>query len=82
MHSTKTINHENDELLFRFTRRKYGRTTYTWAEVKNGDRWLTCGDPWPCTNPPAKQLIAAALYARDPDSRTAQDAFVDAFATQ
>ena len=80
--STAIINHENDQLEFRLTRRKYGRKTFTWAEVKNGDRWVSCGDPWPCTTPPKKQLIAAALYARNPDDQDAQDALVSAFATK
>lgn len=79
--STTTIRHENDEFEFRFTRRKYGRRVFTWAQVKDGDRWLDCGDPWPSTNPPKKQLFAAALYARNPDDRHAQDSFVEAFAT-
>lgn len=47
-----------------------------------GDRWVSCGDPWPCTTPPKKQLIAAALYARNPDDQDAQDALVSAFATK
>lgn len=77
----RVITHNGEEFRFRFTRRRYGRTTFTWAEVHNGDHWLDLGDPWPCTNPPKEQLIAAALYRRNPDDRAAQDEFVTAFAT-
>lgn len=48
---------------FRFTRRRYGKTTYTWAEVKYGDRWLSLGDPWPAVNWRRSELIKAAENA-------------------
>lgn len=43
----------------RFTRRRYGRRTYTWAHVKRGDEWYTCGDPWPGVNWPKFELMRA-----------------------
>lgn len=58
-----TIRHENDELEFRFERRRYGSTTYTWAEVNHGGRWLSCGDPWPCVTPKRAELVEAAIAA-------------------
>lgn len=48
---------------FRFERRRYGNATYTWAEVKHGDAWLSCGDPWPCVTPKRSELNAAAVAA-------------------
>jgi hypothetical protein len=58
------VKHENHELEFRLIRRRYGKKTYTWAELKHGDQWLRCGDFWPSINPPRKQLIEAAIRAK------------------
>lgn len=60
---TKVIRHDNDEFEFRFTRRRYGSQTYTWVEVRFGDQWLDCGDPWPCITPKRQELIDAAVLA-------------------
>lgn len=58
------IRHENNELHIRFDRRRYGNTTYTWAEIKcGGDLWLSLGDPWPCATPKRSELISAAVDA-------------------
>ena len=48
---------------FRFDRRRYGNTTYTWVEVRYGDDWLSLGDPWPCVTPKLSELNAAAIAA-------------------
>jgi len=58
-----TIRHENDEFLIRFERRRYSNVTYTWAEVKLGDDWISLGDPWPCITPKRKELAIAAAKA-------------------
>jgi len=49
----------------RYTRRKYGRKTYTWAEVRLDGEWHGLGDPWPCVVIPKAELIAAIEYLRD-----------------
>lgn len=54
------IRHENDEFEFRFDRRRYGSVTYTWAEVRLGDAWLSLGDPWPAINWKRSELIREA----------------------
>jgi hypothetical protein len=34
--------------------------TITWAYLVQGDNdWIQLGDPWPCLNPPRKQLEEA-----------------------
>ena len=30
-----------------FTRRRYGKTTFTWLDWWNGSEWVSAGDPWP-----------------------------------
>jgi len=54
------IRHDNDEWEFRFTRRRYGRQWFCWAELKVADDWISCGDPWPKVNPSKAELVAAA----------------------
>ncbi len=42
-----------------FERRRYGGrygTTYTWVSWLYKDEWLSTGDPWPCLNPPRKEI--------------------------
>lgn len=42
-----------------FNRRRYGRTTYTWATlIIDGDKTFSLGDPWPGINWPKKVLTA------------------------
>jgi hypothetical protein len=50
----------NPTYEFSFKRRRYGRTTYTWAFVKYGSDWLSLGDPWPCLTPKRSELTAQA----------------------
>ena len=50
---------------YRFTRRRYGRRTYTWAEVKHNGMWLDLGDPWPCRTPKREELDNAARLVID-----------------
>lgn len=57
------IRHENDEFEIELTRRRYSNKTFTWAEVRLGDEWISLGDPWPCLNPKRSELIAAAVGA-------------------
>ena len=33
-----------------FTRRRYGRQSYCWADVYVRGRWVCLGDPWPAVN--------------------------------
>jgi hypothetical protein len=47
-------------LTFRFTRRRYGRQTYTWVEVHQGGAWLSLGDPWPVIRPAQDELLREA----------------------
>jgi hypothetical protein len=51
-----------DGIPLRLIRRRYGRTTYTWAHIiqANSDRllWIET-DPWPCINPPKAELEEA-----------------------
>jgi hypothetical protein len=46
-----------------FERRRYGGgiggTTYTWAYAQINGEWQQLGDPWPCLNPPRKEMLAA-----------------------
>ena len=49
----------------RYTRRKYGRKTYTWAEVFLFDEWHMLGDPWPSTVIPKSELVAAIDYLKE-----------------
>lgn len=63
MSNTITIRHDNDEFLIRFERRRYSNVTYTWAEVKLGDYWISLGDPWPCITPKRTELADAAVKA-------------------
>ena len=51
-----------NELEFRFERRRYERTTYTWAEVLHNDVWYSLGDPWPCVTPKRSDLYTTAQY--------------------
>lgn len=46
---------------FSFSRRRYGRTTYCWADVvlPNGET-LDLGDPYPAINWPRSELLAEA----------------------
>lgn len=46
-------------------RRRYPGTTYTWAYIKLDGEYVGLGDPWPCINPPRKQLAAAIKYVTD-----------------
>lgn len=55
------LRHENNEFEYRFTRRRYGNTTYTWAEVNHGGDFYSLGDPWPCITPKKSELIEATL---------------------
>jgi hypothetical protein len=51
-----------NELEFRFERRRYERTTYTWAEVLHNGVWYSLGDPWPCITPSRSDLYKTAHY--------------------
>ena len=55
-----------DGIQVTFTRRRYGRQTYTWAHANiNADTSLGCeplGDPWPCMTPKISELRAALWY--------------------
>ena len=53
-------------VTFRFTRRRYGRQTYTWVEVERGGEWVSLGDPWPCLRPATAELVAAAQHVGQP----------------
>ena len=57
---------------FRFDRRRYGNTTYTWVEVKHNDEWLSLGDPWPCVTPKRSELKQAAIAAINHHKETTQ----------
>jgi len=45
---------------YKFERRRYGNTTFTWAWVDNDGQLLSLGDPWPCITPKRAELDAAA----------------------
>lgn len=42
-----------------FTRRRYGRTTFTWVHVEIDGELVDLGDPWPCITPKRKDMEAA-----------------------
>lgn len=52
----------------RFTRRRYGSTTYTWVEALIDGQWVELGDPWPCVTPKRSEIGAAIEAARKKSS--------------
>jgi hypothetical protein len=53
-----------EDLEFRFQRRKYpGNAFYTWAFVKDGEEWVSLGDPWPAVHWPSQELLKAGKLA-------------------
>ncbi len=47
-------------------RRRYSNKTFTWASIVKPDGdWDSLGDPWPCLNPPKKQLEEAVQRWKD-----------------
>lgn len=48
---TQILGHE-----IAYERRRYSNCTFTWAYAKIGGKWVLLGDPWPCINPPRKQM--------------------------
>ena len=59
------VHAEMDGILFSFTRRRYGHTTFTWVKYHDGQAWNDApGDPWPSVNVPARDLRAIAAEAR------------------
>jgi hypothetical protein len=48
---------------FTFERRRYGKTTYTWAFLVDGSKRISLGDPWNCLNPKRLELEEAAIAA-------------------
>ena len=63
MATTKEVIQEH---TFRFTRRRYGRQSYCWAEVllPNGE-WKDLGDPWPGVNWPKKALAESVRISME-----------------
>lgn len=47
-----------------FTRRRYGKQTFTWINVRFGDKWQGSGDPVPKIMPSKADLAAAVESAR------------------
>jgi hypothetical protein len=63
--------HPNGEV--EFERRRYGRTTYTWAYVWFDGERHSCGEPWPSVMPKKAELaveVAAILAKLSPSSIT------------
>ena len=52
-----------DGVKISFVRRRYGRTTYTWLHAFINGAWDTIGDPWPCLNPPKREIKEALKCA-------------------
>jgi hypothetical protein len=48
-----------DGVPLNFTRRRYGKTTFTWVEAFDGLAWRSLGDPWPAITPAANQIREA-----------------------
>lgn len=50
---------------FAFQRRRYGKRTFTWVYVWDGNDWQGCGDPWPSVTVPRRDLeqLAAKVMA-------------------
>lgn len=46
-----------DGVCVNFTRRRYGTTTFTWAESLIDGVWVDLGDPWPCLRPSKSDLL-------------------------
>lgn len=46
-----------------FTRRRYGKTMFTWVSFYNGSEWIELGDPWPSLQVSATE-IAEAIKAK------------------
>ena len=42
-----------------FTRRRYGKTTFTWVQVDVDGDLVDLGDPWPCITPKRVEMEAA-----------------------
>jgi hypothetical protein len=52
-----------DDMEFRFDRRHYPGTTYTWVSVKGSDgQWHSLGDPWPCITPKRAELLVTSRF--------------------
>ena len=48
------------------TRRRYGNTTFTWANIVKPDGdWLCLGDPWPSVTIPKRQLESQVQTWKD-----------------
>lgn len=45
------------------SRRRYGKTTFTWCSIWDGSGWLSLGDPFPSINPAKKMLSRAGKVA-------------------
>lgn len=56
------MNHNGYEISF--TRRRYGKTTFTWTHVKIGDHWQETGDPLQKIQPSKTDIEAAIKRAR------------------
>lgn len=62
--SHRTVNAVVSGKAFSFSRRRYGRTCFTWAFMWDGEQWLDCGDPWQSAAVPRKDLEDYALGKR------------------
>lgn len=60
----RTVNVVVAGKAFSFNRRRYGRTSFTWAFMWDGEQWLDCGDPWQNVIVPRKDLQDYALGKR------------------
>lgn len=64
------VNYEGTEMEVRFTRRRYGRKTFTWGEVKMGeDCWvdLWYGDAIPSVSVTKQEILSgiAEIFQRE-----------------
>lgn len=46
-----------------FKRRRYGRNCYCWAEMQNGEEFVSCGDPWNGVHWNQQKLAEALKFA-------------------
>ena len=52
-----------------FTRRRYGKTTFTWVQVDIGGTLRDLGDPWPCITPKRTEMEESLRVLEQSDDR-------------
>lgn len=66
--SGHTVHRKIDSYPIHFTRRRYGQTIYTWVSYYSLG-WVDLGDPWPCVNPPEREIKVAIAKRENVDEK-------------